>query len=56
VFTTYFTGLGVNFLICSMSERAAEGVELASTTNTPSPSKMITVLEFTLYVGLAIAA
>jgi hypothetical protein len=48
VFTTYFTGLRVKFLICSMSARAAEGVELASTTSTLSPRKMIAALEFTL--------
>jgi hypothetical protein len=43
VFTTYITGLGVNFLICSMSARAAEGVELASTTSTLSQSRVTIV-------------
>src|ERR1700730_8204487 len=52
----YLTGLGVSFLICSMSASAAEGVALASTTSTPSPSEMIAAFEFTLYLTLATAA
>ncbi len=51
-----FTGLSLIVLICSITARAAEGLECVSTTRTESSSTTISALQLILYICVAMAA
>ena len=51
-----FTGLSLIVLICSITARAAEGLECVSTTRTESSSTTISALQLILYICVVMAA